>query len=204
MKVPVVTTAALNWLKTGRAPTTLAETAARLRAIASLAPLDQKAAVARAFETMPLDSQPDLQEAAGAALVKLDPAGAGPLISARLAAKHAAGLLVDQEIYLLATLPAQLATPELLKAWGRPLNMQESLAFAYACAVVADPRMVSAVATMLDPRQMQIRYYAVEALRRIDNDEAASALWPHLDEEADMARKLELFALLGRHGFRVG
>ena len=37
----------LAWLKTGRAPTTLAETAARLRALASLAPADQKDAVAR-------------------------------------------------------------------------------------------------------------------------------------------------------------
>jgi HEAT repeat protein len=64
--------------------------------------------------------------------------------------------------------------------------------------------MVSAVATLLDPRQMQIRYYAIEALRRIDSDEAASALWPHLDEEADLARKLELIAFLGRHGFRDG
>ena len=118
--------------------------------------------------------------------------------------RHAAGLGVEQEIYLLATLPAQLATPELLKAWNHPLNMPESLAFAYACAVVADPRMVSAVSTLLDPRQPQIRYYAVEALRRIDSDEAASALWPHLDEEADLARRLELIAFLGRHGFRDG
>jgi HEAT repeat protein len=196
--------AALAWFKTGRPPTTLAETAARLRALASLVPQDQKTEVARAFETMPLDSQPDLQEAAGAALVKIDPAGAGPLISARLAAKHVAGISIEQEIYLLATLPAQLATPELLKAWVRPLSTQESLAFAYACAVAADPRMVSAVATLLDPRQMQIRYYAIEALRRIDSDEAASALWPHLDEEADLARKLELIAFLGRHGFRDG
>ena len=31
-----------------------------------------------------------------------------------------------------------------------------------------------------------------------------AALWPHLDEEADLARKLELIAFLGRHGFRDG
>ncbi len=195
---------ALAWLKTARTPTTLLETGARLRAIASLAPADQKDAVTRAFETMPLDSPPELQEAAGRALVKIDPQGAARLITARLAAKGAAGLGVEQEIYLLATLPAPLATPELLKAWNHPLNISESLAFAYACAVVADPRVVSAVSTLLDPRQPQIRYYATEALRRIDSDEAASALWPHLDEEADLARKLELIAFLGRHGFRDG
>jgi HEAT repeat protein len=196
--------ATLAWLKTARAPTTLAETGARLRAIASLVPAEQKDAVTRAFETMPLDSPPELQEATGRALVKIDPQGAAPLITARLAAKGAAGLGVEQEIYLLATLPAQLATPALLTAWAHPLNTSESLAFAYACAIVADPRTVSAVSTLLDPRQMQIRFYAAEALRRIDSDEAASALWPHLDEEANLSRKLELIAFVGRHGFRDG
>ena len=196
--------AALAWLKSGRAPTTLAESAARLRTLARLAPPDQKTVVAKAFETMPLDSGHDLQEAAGQALVKLGRADAGPLISARLAAKHEAGLAAEHEIYLLATLPPQLATPELLKAWVRPLNTQESLAFAYACAVVADPRMVPAVSTLLDPRQMHVRYYATLALTRIDSDEAASALWPHLDEEADLARKLVLIAFVGSHGFRDG
>ena len=154
-------------------PTTLAETAARLRALASLVPSDQKDAVARA--SRPCRSTPArAASAAGKALVKIDPKAAGPLISARLAAKHAAGLGAEQEIYLLATLPAQLATPELLKAWGQPLNSPESLAFAYACSAVADPRLVSAVATLLDPRQPQIRYFAIEALRRIDSDEAAA------------------------------
>ena len=125
-------------------------------------------------------------------------------ISARLTAKHAAGLGVEHELSLLAALPAPLSTPELLKAWGQPLNNVESLAFAYACAAVADPRLVSAVATLLDPGQPQIRFFAVEALRRIDSDESASALWPHLDEEADLSRKLQLVAFLGRHGFRDG
>ncbi len=44
----------------------------------------------------------------------------------------------------------------------------------------------------------------MEALRKIDTDEAASALWPHLDEEADVSRKLRLVAFLGRHGFHEG
>jgi HEAT repeat protein len=190
--------------KSGRAPTTLAETAARMRALASLVPADQKVAVARAYQAMPLDAAPDLHEAAGQALVKIDPGSAGSLISARLAAKHAAGLGVEHELSLLAALPAPIATPELLKAWAQPHSTAESLAFAYACAAVAEPRLVSAVATLLDPAQPQIRYFAIEALRRIDSDEAASALWPHLDEEADLARKLQLIAFLGRHGFRDG
>jgi hypothetical protein len=196
--------AVLAWFKSGRAPNTLAESAARMRAGANLAAADQKEAIARAYQGMPLDAAPDLQDAAGKALVGIDRRSAGALISTRLAAKHAAGLGVEQELTLFAALPAHLATPELLKAWDRPLSAAESLAFAYACAVVADPRLVSAVARLLDPRQPQLRYFAVEALRRIDSDEAASALWPHLDEEADLARKLELIAFLGRHGFRDG
>lgn len=196
--------AVMALFKTGRAPTTLAETAARMRALASLVSADQKDAVARAYQTMPLDAAPDLHDAAGRALVKIDPGSAGSLISARLAAKHAAGLGVEHEVSLLAALPAPIATPELLKAWGQPHSTAESLAFAYASAVIADPRLVSAVATLLDPAQPQIRYFAIEALRRIDSDEAASALWPHLDEEADLSRKLQLIAFLGRHGFRDG
>ena len=62
-----------------------------------------------------------------------------------------------------------------MKAWGQPLDMQESLAFAWACATAADSRLVPAVSTLLDPRQWQIRAYAIEALTKIDTEEAASA-----------------------------
>jgi HEAT repeat protein len=196
--------AAMAWFKSGPAPTTLAETAARLRALARLVPADQKDAVARAYQSTPLDATPELQDASGKALVAIDPASAGAMISTRLSAKHAAGLGAEQELALFAALPAAIATPELLKAWGHGQNTVESLAFAYSSAVAADPRLVSALGTLLDPSQPQVRYYAAEALRRIDSDEAASALWPHLDEETDLSRKLELIAFLGRHGFRDG
>jgi HEAT repeat protein len=196
--------AVLAWFKSGRAPTTLAETGARLRALARLVPADQKDAVARTYESLPLDATPELQDAAGRALVAIDPPSAGALISMRLSAKHAAGLGVEQELALFAALPAPLSTPELLKSWGQGQSTVESLAFAYASAVAGDARLVSALGTLLDPSQPQVRYHAAEALRRIDSDEAASALWPHLDEETDLARKLELIAFLGRHGFRDG
>ncbi len=88
------------WFKSGRTPATLAETGARLRALASLVPADQKDSVARAYETMPLDALADLQDAAGKALVKIDPKSAGSLIGTRLAAKHAAGLSTEQELNL--------------------------------------------------------------------------------------------------------
>jgi HEAT repeat protein len=196
--------AAIAWLKVDRAVPTLAETAARLRALGKLRATDQKEEVSRVFAAMPLDARADVQEAAGQALSRLDATGAAALISSRLANKHAAGLGIAPEIEILGHLPREVAVPELQKAWGRPLNTQESFAFARACANVADPRFVPAVSTLLDPQQWQTRAYAVEALTKIDTDEAASALWPHLDEEADVPRKLRLIAFLGRHGFRDG
>ncbi len=196
--------AAIAWLKAGRPAPTLVETAARLRALAKLGPADQKDEVIRFYETMALDAPADLQEAAGRALARLDANSAARLFSVRLASKHAAGLSVEHEITLLGRLPAQIATPELMKAWGRPLSVLESLAFAQASSITADPRLVPAVSTLLDPRQWQVRMYAVEALRRIDSDESASALWPHLDEEANLSNKLRLIAFLGRHGYRDG
>jgi HEAT repeat protein len=196
--------AVVAWLKAARTAPTLAETGARLRALAKLEPAEQQGDVARLYESMPLDASPDLQSAAGQALVRLDSKAAAPLISARLASKHAAGLRGEQEISLLGQLPAPLAAPELVKAWATPLSAPESLAFAQASSIVADPRLVPAVTTLLDPRQYQVRSFALEALMKIDTDESASAIWPHLDEEADLANKLRLIAFVGRHGFRDG
>jgi HEAT repeat protein len=195
---------AIAWLTATRPATTLAETAARLRALGKLAAIGHKDEVARVYSALPLDSPAEVQDTAGAALGQLDPRSAAALISARLAAKQAAGLAVASEIELLGALPAPIATPELLKAWGRSLRPQEALAFAHACSRVADPRLVGACSALLDPRQWQVRAFAVEALEKINNDEAASALWPHLDEEPDLSHKLQLIAFLGRHGFRDG
>jgi HEAT repeat protein len=196
--------AALAWLRADRPALTLAETAARLRALGKLGAAERKDEVSRAFAALPLDAPAEVQDAAGAALGRLDPKSAAGLISSRLAAKDAAGLGVALEVALLGQLPTGFAAPELLKAWGRPLDARERLAFAAACATAADARLVPALASLLDPRQPQVRERAVAALVRIDADEAASALWPHLDEENDPASRLRLVAFLGRHGFRDG
>jgi HEAT repeat protein len=192
------------WLKGVKPASTLAETAARLRAVGELRVVDRKDEVARALESMPLDAPADLQEAAGLALGRLDPKAAAGLISTRLAKKQAAGMGSAAEIQLLGRLPAPIAVPELLKAWSHPLDAQESLAFAWACARVPDSRLVPAVSTLLDPRQWQVRAYAIEALTNVGTEEAASILWPHLDEEVDLSRKLRLISFLGRHGFKDG
>ena len=198
------TPAAVAWFNAQAAVATFAESAARLRALGKIGASSAKEEVGRAYEALLLDAPAEIQTAAGRALVRLDASKASELISARLARKDEAGLDVTQEITLLGELPRKFAAPALLKAWNRSLDPQERLAFATACAEVADARLVSAIATLLDPRQWHIRAFAMESLRRINTDEAASALWPHLDEEVDVSRKLRLIAFLGRHGFRDG
>jgi HEAT repeat protein len=183
---------------------TIAESAARLKAAGKVGSPGQKESVARAYDALALDAPAKLQDAAGHALARLDPKKAGELVPARLASKVEAGLGIAPEIALLGTLPAEVAAPGLIQAGGQTLDFAERLAFAQACASAADVRLVPALATLLDPSQSQVRYFAEEALLQINTDEAASVLWPHLDEQINMTRKLQLIAFLGRHGFRDG
>ncbi len=195
---------ALERLALARPSPTIAEAAARLRAAGLVGDPGQRDAAAHAYADLPLDAPAALAAAAGDALVRLDPGRAAASIPARLASKADAGLAIAPEIALLATLPPATAAPGLIGVGGRDLDPADRLVFAHACATVADPGLVPALATLLDPGQGQIRYEAEEALMRIDTDDAAASLWPHLDEQANMARKLRLIAFLGRHGFRDG
>ena len=195
---------AMAWLKGRQPAATFAESAARLRVLGKVPGSDVKEEVARSYESLLLDAPAENQAEAARTLGRLDAGKAAALISARLGRKAEADLDVALEIGLLGELPPAIAAPALSKAWTGSLNVQERFAFARACVRVADVRLVPAVSTLLDPQQYQTRAYAMEALRRIDTDEAASALWPHLDEEADVSSKLRLIAFLGRHGFREG
>jgi hypothetical protein len=57
---------------------------------------------------------------------------------------------------------------------------------------------------MLAPSQQDVRWVAVEALIKINTEDAAKALQAHLREEMNLSRKLELAEFLGRHGIRDG
>lgn len=195
---------ALAWLEAARASSTFAEHAARLRAIGRSGRADQGGAVATFLEGLPLDAPAEIQVEAGRALGRLDPGEAARRLANRLASKSDAGLGIATEIALIGELTSEVAAPALLEASARVADRVERLAFAAACAQVADPRLVPALADMLDPRENEVRWQATEALRRIDTDEAASVLWPHLARESDLSRKLQLAGFLGRHGFRGG
>jgi hypothetical protein len=181
-----------------------AEAAARYHVISKDPSPWHKDEVVTQYQSLLLDAPAEFQTAVGRALVALDAPKASELIPDRLARKDDAGLDVSMEIDLIAELPAAMAVPALLKAWDRSLNTMERTAFARACLTVADPRLVPALGTLLDPREGNVRMLAVDALRKVNTDEAASVLRMHLDEEVDPGRKLGLIAFLARHSIHDG
>jgi HEAT repeat protein len=183
---------------------TFAERAALLRAIGDLkgpAPAD---AVDALVNQLPLDAPEEAQHAALLTLVRLDPVWGLKAIRARLKAKYTAGLGLQTEIELFGELPAAASVPDLLDTAQLALEPAERQQLAIVCAKLADPRFIPLFAGMLDPRYPGLRWSAVEGLRKINTPEAAKALQPHLREEADLARKLQIAEFLGRHGIRDG
>jgi HEAT repeat protein len=63
---------------------------------------------------------------------------------------------------------------------------------------------VAPLAAILVPTQQDIWWNAVDALIRIDTDDSAKALQPHLLQETNLQRKIEIAEFLGRHGIRDG
>ncbi len=108
------------------------------------------------------------------------------------------------EIHSLGEFPASLAVPRLLQVFKLPLDSTELVSFASTCVKTPDPQLVPLLAELLDPQEPQLRSQVVEAFKKIDTDGAAQALQPHLLEEVNLLRKLELAEFLGRHGIRDG
>lgn len=185
-------------------PATFAEQGARLHAIGDLKVPGQSGAVLTLLKQVPLDAPPEIQYGAEWAATQLDPSEGVKEVTLRIRNKYDAGLSVVTEINLLGDLPRAEAAPVLVDAAKLTLNHDERQAFVSACKKVADPRLVAAVAPMLVPTQQDIWWYAVDALIKIDTDDAARALQPHLLQETNLQRKLEIAEFLGRHGIRDG
>ena len=140
----------------------------------------------------------------GGRLVTLIPARRQRLAK-RLAIKSDSGLGIASEITLIGELKADVAAPALLEAFSRAESHEERLAFATACVKVADPRLSPHAGRVTRP---PLPGHPLASERSLETDRhrqaAASVLWPHLAQESDLLRKLQIAAFLGGHGFRGG
>ena len=193
-----------NHLQLSSPRSTLVESAARWRAAGGLQLKDQREVLLLQFDDLVLDAPPEIQQAAGWGFAQLDPEGCAEKLALRIKKKAAASLPIYPEIYTLGELPASLAVPRLVDVFSLPLDQTERYAFASASVKIPDPRLVPLLADLLDPYEPQLRWQAMEALKKINTDGAAQTLQPHLVEEANLQRKLELAEFLGHHGIRDG
>jgi hypothetical protein len=188
--------------------TTFAEQRARLDAVAQLQIAGQRGAVLAVLQRLPLDAPPRLQASAERAFGRLDPAGAVHEVTRRWKNKYNAGFSVETEISSLADLLPTDAVPALVEVSKLPLDHAERYAFVMACRKLAekvsDGRLIAPLARMLAPNELDVRWGASEALMKIDSEDAAKALQPHLSEEANLLGKLKMAEFLGRHAIRDG
>jgi HEAT repeat protein len=189
-------------------PPTFAEQSARLRALGQLEIPGQQGAVLVLLKQLPLDAPPAIQYGAEWALAQLDPIAGVREVTLRAKNKYDSGLPLVTEMSLLGDLPPTNATPALIELSTLSLDRTERYAFVSACRKLAekgaDGKLVAPLATMLDPNEPEVRWGAAEALIKIDTDDAAKALRPHLREEMDLLRKLEIAEFLGRRRIRDG
>ena len=183
---------------------TFAERAARWRAAGGLKLNVERNTLLAQLDELPLDAPSEVQQSAEWGLGQLDPEECAKRLAVRMELKVAAGLPKYAEIHTLGELPASVAVPRLVEVFKLPLDWNERVSFASACVKVPDQRLVPSLSELLDPHEPQLRLQAVEALKKIDTDSAAQTLQPHLLEEVNLLRKLELAEFLGRHGIRDG
>lgn len=191
-------------LKLDKPRDTFAERTAVVGVVGRLQLKGQLESVRALLDGLPLDGPDDLQSAAVTTLIALDADQASKTIAQRLKKKVALGLAVNSEIYLIAELPKATAATLLLDTIKLDLGGSEKVAVARAAQKIADARLVPTLSRMLSPRHYELRWQAFEALRKIDTEEAARALLPHLREETDLHHKLLISEFLGRHGMREG
>jgi HEAT repeat protein len=183
---------------------TFAEQGARLHAIGDLQVSGQSRAVLTLLNQVPLDAPGEFQYGAEWAAARLDPSAGVKEVTLRIKNKYDAGLPVVTEIDLLGNLPPAEATPALVDVAKLSLNHDERLAFVSACKKVASAPLVAPLATMLVPARHNIWWSAVDALIKIDTDDAAKVVQPHLLQETNLQGKIEIAEFLGRHGIRDG
>lgn len=199
---------AARWYDISMMSDTFAEAAARLRTAAELRSPTQRDAVLNAFLTLPLDAPYDTEYAAGLAVVALAPEVAPRELRRRYDRARQAGLDTQVEIALTGELPphtALAALADIAQFIDDRTNLTAVMTAAQRIAERdANVQLVPIVAPMLDPRHSDLRRRAMNVLMKIDTKEAAQALRPHLKQELELLRKLQMAEFLGRHGLRDG
>jgi HEAT repeat protein len=189
-------------------PATFVEQGAQLHALGDLEAPGQQAAVLALLRQLPLDAPSPVQYGAEWALARLDPIAGVREVMLRARNKSVSGLPVVTEISSTGDLPSADAIPALLQVAKLPFDHAEREAFVAACNKVTekspDNRLVPPLAGMMDSNEPDVRWAAIEALLKIDTDDAARALQPQLRPETNLLRKLQIATLLGRHGIRDG
>lgn len=199
---------AARWYDVATTSDTFAETAARLRTAAELKLSTQRDAVLNAFLAMALDASYETEYAAGLALVALAPDVAPRELRRRYDRTREAGLNAQAEIALLGELPARSAVAALADVAKTVLDRADLTTVMMTAQRIAErdgnARLTPIVASMLDERRPDLRSHATNVLMKIDTVEAAQVLRPHLKQEPELLRKLQIAEFLGRHGLRDG
>ncbi len=183
------------------------ERAAQFRALGDL----KSAALGDDIESfialVPIDDEGEYSRAVEYALARVHPVKAAALLNLRVGLKISAGLDARVEIESFQHLPPETAIPILIEISKLNLNGDEKSALAETCRKLVeqkpDPRLVEPLAGLLAPDEPS-RDSAMAALLKIDTDDAAKALQPHLREEQNLLRKLQVAEMLGHHGIRDG
>ena len=188
---------------------TMAELSARLDVNGRLYE-DQPGAAAETVSDLlaklPLDAPQYLQQSATQALARIAAANGANQLLDRLRRKKSLGLEGTPEVEAFGLILPKAADPWPMQRalLGTRLSPAEQVAFVQACEDRPSPELVSALSTMLDPRQQVLRRMAANLLMKIDTKDAARTVQPHLAEETDLDYKLTLAAFIGRHGFDDG
>ncbi len=179
-------------------PATLAESATRIAAASRLQLPDLRPPADDFLDELSLDTPHDIELRIETAETH-DRPDTAPRLLRRLKQKLATGLNAYTELEALGECPRDVAAPALLEAYKLGLDSREQLFFCLAATTLADPRLVPTLSDILESGQSDSRSSVINALLKIDTDDAAKAAQPHLAGEMDLGRKLELAAFLGRH-----
>jgi HEAT repeat protein len=162
--------------------------------------------IAQMIGELPLDESHSVQRSATRALARVANEDGTAQLLERLQRKKLLGLESVPEILAIGSLFEHVAD-----TWSiqKPLTEMdlthaEQVAFLRASADSPTPELVPTLSNMLDPRYPQLRRLAADLLMRIDSEEAALVLQPHLAEETNLGYKLRVSAFLGRHGIDDG